>query len=125
VGSDARALHWLTVSNSRHRPTGRHWASLPRELRDRAKLLRPAAQGTGPELVRNVTTEQVLLCCWGPCQNPGSNRIQLRRAHENPRWRDETTGQQEMLIYIFCSERCRDRWRAEADRRHERPHLFK
>lgn len=56
------------------------------------------------QLVRNPGTQRILPCSWDDCTNHGDNRIQVRIPHEKPRWRDPVTGNQEMLIHIFCSD---------------------
>jgi hypothetical protein len=64
-------------------------------------LLRPGGTGTK---VRNVETGRVLPCCWSDCEKDGSSLITVEVPHNQPRWKDPTTGAQEMLVYIFCSQ---------------------
>lgn len=68
--------------------------------------------GSARKLVRNQLTGRVLPCCLEDCQKDGDNRYQVRVPHEDPRWRDEASGTQEALIYIFCSPRHQDLWMA-------------
>jgi hypothetical protein len=37
----------------------------------------------------------------------GRSNITVELPHNAPRWRDELTGQQEMLVYIYCSDQHR------------------
>ena len=60
------------------------------------QLLAPRVRGA--HTVRNVTTGKILLCCFGPCDKPGDNRVQVAIPHPTPRWAGEK------LIYIFCAE---------------------
>lgn len=59
--------------------------------------------GTGTK-VRNVETGRVLPCCYTDCMNDGNDRHRVEVPHDTPRWKDEATGKQEMLVYIFCTE---------------------
>lgn len=63
-------------------------------------LLRPGGTGTR---VRNVETGRVLPCCWDDCMKPGSTQHEIQVPHPTPKWKDPKTGNQEMLVYIFCS----------------------
>lgn len=55
-------------------------------------------------LVRNQLTERVLPCCYGPCDADGDARVRVEVPHNQPRWKDEATDKQEMLVYIFCTD---------------------
>jgi hypothetical protein len=85
-----------------------------RRLSQMAVDLRRAGRGIR---VRNVATGRVLPCHYGPCQNDGDDRIRVEQPHENPRWRNPVTGEQEMLVRIFCSEVCKRTWLSETLRR--------
>lgn len=63
-----------------------------------------------PRLVRHVPTGRVVMCSWSDCTHPGDDRVQFQVPHESPRWVDKTTGKQEMVVYIFCSERHKQMW---------------
>jgi hypothetical protein len=65
-------------------------------------LLRPG-QNSGTK-IRNVETGRVFPCCWDVCERDANVNIEVRVNHEQPRWRDPVTGEQEKLIYTFCSE---------------------
>jgi len=80
-----------------------------------AVLLRPGHHATtGVQKVRNQATGRVLPCCYGDCERDGDNRHRVEVPHKEPRWRDPATdpatGRQEMLVYIFCGERCKRAW---------------
>jgi hypothetical protein len=85
---------WLVVSGRRYR-RGRYGLLIA----DRPHTLRGGTSGSNQ--VRNVLTEQALLCCHGPCTLPGNSKITIAVPHDAPRHPGEK------LIYIFCSELCR------------------
>jgi hypothetical protein len=68
------------------------------------KVLR---RGTRGAMVRNVETGRILPCCYAECMRAGRSNITVELPHNAPRWRDELTGQQEMLVYIYCSDQHR------------------
>jgi hypothetical protein len=68
------------------------------------KLLQRAHTGT---LVRNVETGRILPCCYADCERAGRSNITVELPHNAPRWRDPTTGRQEMIVYIYCSDQHR------------------
>lgn len=76
-------------------------------LRAGGVLLRPPGKGN---LVRNQESGRVLPCCWSDCMADGDDRIRVEVPHDTPRWSDPTTGKQEMLVYIFCSEAHKEQW---------------
>lgn len=96
-----RVIHAPTVARMAHAPDLISPDEL-RELERTAVTLRPGRGSSG--IVRNVTTGRVLPCCWADCENDGDNRIRIEAPHPQPRWKDPTTGRQEMEVYIFCSE---------------------
>lgn len=68
----------------------------------------------GRVLVRNPGTGKALLCCWGPCERLGDERVKavmqdgfLTEADGAP---PLLVGTPKTLTYIFCSERCRAYW---------------
>jgi len=69
----------------------------------RGGVLLRKGQNSGTK-IRNVETGRVFPCCWDTCEIPANVNIEVRVPHEQPRWRDPLTGEQEMLIYTFCSE---------------------
>lgn len=71
--------------------------------------------------VRDAVTGRIYPCCLEDCRKDGDQRHQVQIPHEDPRWRDEVTGKQEMKVYIFCSEGHKTLWvayykRDKADR---------
>jgi hypothetical protein len=71
--------------------------------------------GTGVK-VRNVETGRVIPCSWDDCMKDGDDTIRIMVDHEQPRWRDPVTGEQEKLIYIFCSDLHKGFYRAAFER---------
>jgi hypothetical protein len=58
--------------------------------------------------VRNAAGNPIL-CCNGfdQCDQLADARVKIEIPHESPRWTDPATGKQEMLVYTFCSDKCR------------------
>lgn len=93
------------------RRLAQRYGARPRE----GRLILPPGVRTGgdhPVRVRN-SSGQPLLCTFPPCDRLGDDRYQTRIPHDAPRWRDPRTGDQEMLIFIFCGEACKQAWIAE------------
>ena len=82
-----------------HQPKGNPGRWAPAESLSGGVLLNPT-----PGRMRNGDTGRIFPCCWSDCETPGNTRIDVQVPHPTPRWRDEATGKQEMLVYIFCSE---------------------
>lgn len=57
--------------------------------------------------IRNATTGRIFPCCYSPCYKDANVNIEIRVNHEQPRWIDPVTGEQEKLIYTFCSDTCK------------------
>lgn len=57
-----------------------------------------------PGIMRNPETGRIFPCCFEDCDNPGDTRIDVKVPHTQPRWKNEDTGEQEQIVYIFCSE---------------------
>lgn len=63
--------------------------------------------------LRNPETGRVFPCCYGHCVEDADARIDHKVPHDAPRWRNEETGEQEMLVYTFCSDAHRERFVTE------------
>lgn len=66
-------------------------------------LLRKGSKSSDTK-IRNVATGRVFPCCWDTCEKDANVNIEIRVNHEQPRWVDPVTGDQEKLIYTFCSD---------------------
>ncbi len=66
------------------------------------RLILPHSLNTS--IKRNPDTGRIFPCCFEDCEKPGLTTIEFKVPHDKPRWRDPETGEQEMLVYIFCTE---------------------
>lgn len=76
-------------------------------MSSKSKLILPGgfSRPGHAQLVRNQATGRVLPCCWQDCTRNADNRFRVEVPHNQPRWKDELTGKQEMLVYTFCGDR--------------------
>jgi hypothetical protein len=75
-------------------------------MSNRSKLFLPGGRPRQVRRVRNARGE-AHMCCWHKCHKLSDDNFQIRLKHPQPRWKNPITGEQEMLIYTFCSDQCR------------------